>query len=299
MKKIMAILAVAIMLLSIVPSAFGQIDVNVKADANAEVDTDTSLDTDVKTQLNIKAKKEAFMNAMEAKAKARAQMKAKLETARDEWRQAKQDGLSEQEKFERAQKFMLTVVDKMIANQEHLIAKVEANGDLRPDLIGKLKLRLDFYTELREQIENAENFKELQASAKKLKLEWAMSRKEAKAHISTLVNAKLEKAISILEKSAARIDAKLETYAEEGKDVEVQEKLLTEAYSKIESAKRNLDASAETSASISSSASVEESQKAFAKSKTFIKLANRDLSDARIKLKKILVSLNAEGELNE
>jgi len=308
MKKIMAILALAIMLISIVPSAFADIGVDVGADVDATIsadsDTDAETTTETKTRVNtnsktrINAKIDAFKTIRENRAETRTEIKARLENARNEWRDAKEDGLSEEERFAKAKAFMLVLVDKMIANHNSIIAKVEANNNLRINVISNMEQRVDLLTELRADIEAAKNMQELRESAKEMKKEWATSRKDVKLKVSQIVNSKFERAISILEKSATRIDAKLEAMAEEGTDVSAEEALLTEAYAEIESAKRNYEASVEVSAKIKTAASVEEAQKYFEESKKYINSAKSDVSEAKDKLKSISASLKAEGEID-
>ncbi len=281
MKKIMAILALVIMMLSVLPSALGQ-------DANAD-------NEDLKTQLQIKAKKDAFVRAMQSKEDARAQIKAKLANARDEWRETKNTD-DEQAKFKKAKAFMLSLIDKLEANFEHLLAKFEANGKLESNSAVKIKERLEMLSEVREQVEAAVTMDELKIAAKKLKQEWAHSRVESKMHIAKLATAKLEKALTAVERIAFRLDAKVDSLKEAGKETEDLESAMKTAFEKIESAKRNFEASIEASSQLDEELSAEESSALYTKSKKYLNLATDDLVKAKHQLRKVTVAIGAQNE---
>lgn len=285
MKKLIAILLLAIMIVSLAPAIL------------AEEDDDSDRPVMEKLRENrpeIKNERQGIVQTLKELKETRMKTREDLSNARDAWKTARTSG-NEAEMLAKAKEFMSLGIQKMIAHLELVKERISNNENYpeQANALTKIDEKIAKLNEDLQKIEAASTMKDLRGIAGKAKGHHKEFVGNVKRNAGHLINAKLMDSYRALDKFTNRVDAKIEEMKENGEDVSGLESSLEDANSKLAEAKALYE---EAKTIFNSAENSEDPKEVYNEGKAKVKEAANKLKEAKTLLKDILSELKGESE---
>ena len=214
-------------------------------------------------------------------------------TARDKYKQYKNTE-NIKDALEKGKDFLLKADKTLVSYLEMIDSYVEGEPSLseteKEDIHKELTLDISWLEAKQSEIEEASTKKELTDIAKAVKNKWQEIRPTTKKIVGQVMNAKLLLLIENAESASGKIENRISTLQEEGKDTTDLEILLSDFNEKIDLAKQKHQAAKDKYAEIDN---IQNADKLAREGNNFIKEANQYIRNAYKDLKEIVKELRS------